>query len=188
MSGLLTARVLADHFERVTIIDRDALPDEHVNRRGVPQGRHVHVLLAGGSNALESVFPGILRELRTSGAVVLDDGDLSKGYWSFGGHVMPRSGRGKDFDPTLDGLYQASRPFLELHVRRRVAKLPNVAITIGPGEMPPVPAVGAKPGQASCTRASGASAPCGATRTTVRRCLCFPTPRPPTAPHRVRPA
>jgi flavin-dependent dehydrogenase len=43
MSGLLAARVLADHFQTVTVVDRDELPDEPVNRRGVPQGRHVHV-------------------------------------------------------------------------------------------------------------------------------------------------
>jgi 2-polyprenyl-6-methoxyphenol hydroxylase-like FAD-dependent oxidoreductase len=130
MSGLLAARVLTDHFQRVTIIDRDDLPDGPVNRRGVPQGRHVHVLLAGGSNALESFFPRILDELHTGGAVVLD-GDLSRGYWSFGGHVMPRSGRGKDYDPTRDRIYQASRPFLEFHVRRRLAELPNLTITGG---------------------------------------------------------
>jgi 2-polyprenyl-6-methoxyphenol hydroxylase-like FAD-dependent oxidoreductase len=131
MGGLLAARVLADHFRTVTVIDRDDLPDEPANRRGVPQGRHVHALLAGGSNALESFFPGILRELRTSGAVVLDDGDLSRAYSSFGGYIMPRSGRVKDFDPTRDGLYQASRPFLEFHVRRRLAMLPNVTIRGG---------------------------------------------------------
>lgn len=67
MSGLLAARVLADHFQTVTVVDRDELPDEPVNRRGVPQGRHVHALLAGGSMALETFFPGILHELRVSG-------------------------------------------------------------------------------------------------------------------------
>ena len=81
--------------------------------------------------ALETFFPGILHELRTSGAVVLDDGDLSRVYSSFGGHVMPRSGRGRTFDPTLDSSYQASRPFLEFHVRRRLAMLPGVTVKGG---------------------------------------------------------
>ena len=70
MGGLLAAAVLADHFQTVTVVDRDDLPDEPVNRRGVPQGRHVHALLGGGIQALETFFPGILHELRTSGAVV----------------------------------------------------------------------------------------------------------------------
>jgi 2-polyprenyl-6-methoxyphenol hydroxylase-like FAD-dependent oxidoreductase len=131
MGGLLAAAVLADHFQTVTVVDRDDLPDEPVNRRGVPQGRHVHALLGGGIQALETFFPGILHELRTSGAVVLDDGDLSRVYSSFSGHVMPRSGRGRTFDPTLDSSYQASRPFLEFHVRRRLTMLPNVTVKGG---------------------------------------------------------
>jgi len=49
MAGLLAARVLSDHFERVTIIERDQLIDDAEPRKGVPQGRHVHALLAGGT-------------------------------------------------------------------------------------------------------------------------------------------
>jgi glycine/D-amino acid oxidase-like deaminating enzyme len=39
MAGLLAARVLSDRFERVTIVERDRLPDGAEARRGVPQGR-----------------------------------------------------------------------------------------------------------------------------------------------------
>jgi hypothetical protein len=104
MGGLLSASVLADHFKTVTVVDRDDLPDQPVNRRGVPQGRHVHALLGGGAQALNTFFPGILQELRAGGAVVLDDGDLSRSYASFGGYVMPRVGRGKNFDPHATAL------------------------------------------------------------------------------------
>src|SRR5579862_5738472 len=52
MAGLLAARVLSDHFERVTIIERDQLIDDTQPRKGVPQGRHVHALLAGGAAIL----------------------------------------------------------------------------------------------------------------------------------------
>src|SRR6516162_1459312 len=45
MAGLATARVLADHFERVTLVERDELPDSVEHRKGVPQGRHLHGLL-----------------------------------------------------------------------------------------------------------------------------------------------
>ena len=45
MAGLLTARVLVDHFERVTLVERDALPDSAQHRKGVPQGHMLHVLL-----------------------------------------------------------------------------------------------------------------------------------------------
>ena len=72
MSGLLAARVLADFFETVTVVDRDELPDDPANRRGVPQGRHVHVLLPSGAQILDELFPGILNELVAEGAPVWD--------------------------------------------------------------------------------------------------------------------
>ena len=46
LAGLLAARVLSDHFERVTIVERDHYPDQAEFRSGVPQARHLHVLLA----------------------------------------------------------------------------------------------------------------------------------------------
>ena len=39
MGGLVAARVLADAYERVTVLDRDALPAAPAARKGVPQGR-----------------------------------------------------------------------------------------------------------------------------------------------------
>ena len=59
MAGLLASRVLSDHFERVTLIERDALPARAEQRRCVPQGRHTHGLLASGRNVLEKLFPGL---------------------------------------------------------------------------------------------------------------------------------
>ena len=58
MSGLLAARVLADFFGTVTVVERDELPDDPANRRGVPQGRHVHALLPRGAQILDELFPG----------------------------------------------------------------------------------------------------------------------------------
>ena len=46
MGGLLAARVLADFYRTVTVVERDMLPDDPVNRRGVPQGRQPHAVLA----------------------------------------------------------------------------------------------------------------------------------------------
>jgi 2-polyprenyl-6-methoxyphenol hydroxylase-like FAD-dependent oxidoreductase len=48
MTGLLAARVFADYFEQVTIVERDRFPAIGEPRRGVPQGRHTHGLLASG--------------------------------------------------------------------------------------------------------------------------------------------
>ena len=57
MAGMLAARVLAERFERVTIVERDRYPEGAENRRGVPQGRHTHGLLASGREIIERLFP-----------------------------------------------------------------------------------------------------------------------------------
>src|SRR6185369_10955124 len=66
MAGLLTARVLADHVEHITVVDRDPL-DGTGPRRGVPQGRHAHGLLAAGLRVVEELFPGTRDELIAAG-------------------------------------------------------------------------------------------------------------------------
>ena len=58
MGGLLAARVLAEFYRSVTVVERDLLPDSPVNRRGVPQGKQPHILLAGCSQILESCSLG----------------------------------------------------------------------------------------------------------------------------------
>jgi 2-polyprenyl-6-methoxyphenol hydroxylase-like FAD-dependent oxidoreductase len=72
MAGLLAARVLAEHFERVTIVERDQLPDAPEFRSGVPQARHAHVLLMRGRVILEQLFPGICRDLVSAGGLEFD--------------------------------------------------------------------------------------------------------------------
>lgn len=41
---MLSARVLADYFGQVTVVDRDTLPATPQARRGVPQWVQPHVL------------------------------------------------------------------------------------------------------------------------------------------------
>ena len=78
VGGLLVARVLADSFASVTVIERDVLPDGAATRRGAPQARHPHALLTKGGHILDQLFPGLLGELVDRGAPVWDDGDWSK--------------------------------------------------------------------------------------------------------------
>ena len=68
LGGLLAAQVLADRFERVTVVERDELPAADEPRRAVPQGRHCHTLLPSGQLCLEELLPGILGELVADGA------------------------------------------------------------------------------------------------------------------------
>jgi 2-polyprenyl-6-methoxyphenol hydroxylase-like FAD-dependent oxidoreductase len=117
MAGLLAARVLADRYERVTLVERDAFGTSAEPRRGVPQGRHTHGLLASGRQALEALLPGISMQLMAAGAV---PGDIVRDTrWFLEGACHCRFASG------LDGLLM-SRPFLEGIVRQRVRQLPNV--------------------------------------------------------------
>jgi len=116
MAGLLTARVLSEFYEHVAVVERDRLPDSPIQRKGIPQGRHLHSFLSRGCHLIEELFPGIRDELVDAGANVVDDGDLSRVYTRIGAYEMNRSE--KFADPAALVFYLASRPFVEFHVRR----------------------------------------------------------------------
>jgi 2-polyprenyl-6-methoxyphenol hydroxylase-like FAD-dependent oxidoreductase len=123
MAGLLAARVLADHYDRVTIVERDRLPVAVAQRKGVPQGRHVHGLLPSGCQVVEKLFPGLLEELVEAGGTKLDD------YTKF--HVVPDGVHRISPHVDVDPIYQPSRPFLETAVRARVRQLSTVEFREG---------------------------------------------------------
>ncbi|CAM5576343.1 NAD(P)-binding protein OS=Streptomyces tendae OX=1932 GN=GUR47_10255 PE=4 SV=1 [Streptomyces tendae] len=59
LSGMLAAAVLsAAGADEVVVVDRDELPDGPEHRRGLPQGRHAHLLMAGGLTAMEELLEG----------------------------------------------------------------------------------------------------------------------------------
>jgi 2-polyprenyl-6-methoxyphenol hydroxylase-like FAD-dependent oxidoreductase len=121
LAGLTAATALSDFFARVVVLDRDDLPPQAGSRSGVPQGKHLHVLLAGGQKALEELFPNFDRDLAAAGAVQLDAGRDTRveqpGYDPF-----PQ----RDFGMSV---YAMSRPLLEQVVRGRVERLGNVNIS-----------------------------------------------------------
>ena len=81
MAGLLAARVLSEHFDRVTLIERDRLPGRPEPGKGVPQGQHVHVLLPRDLAILESLFRNLTGELFSAGAMKVNAGrDLASYY------------------------------------------------------------------------------------------------------------
>jgi len=69
MAGLAAAKAIEPHFEKVTVFDRDSLPDAPAPRSGTPQARHTHALLPGGHSALDRMFPGIEIDLMDAGAI-----------------------------------------------------------------------------------------------------------------------
>ncbi|MGW4156817.1 FAD-dependent oxidoreductase [Micromonospora chersina] len=119
IGGLLVARVLSESYATVTVFDRDDLPAEAADRKGVPQSEHSHGLLARGRQILEELFPGLTADLTAHGAVPVDiQRDC---LWINDGHRIPRVASG------LAGLC-VSRRALEAYVRDRVRALPNVEI------------------------------------------------------------
>lgn len=125
LCGLVTARVLTERFDRVTVIDRDELPPGPEARRGVPQGRHAHGLLAAGREALEELFPGLTDALVAQGAVT---GDLQSDVRLYAdGHLLCQQPSG------MQGI-MLSRPLLEHQVRAAVLELPAVEV-MAPAEV-----------------------------------------------------
>ncbi|MCE7079480.1 NAD(P)/FAD-dependent oxidoreductase [Streptomyces sp. ST2-7A] len=121
MAGLLAARVLADTHRRVVVVDRDVIGDSTTARKGVPQGRHVHGLLARGQQILEEHFPGFTEEAVAAGIPTADLGELR---WFFNGRRLSPA-------PTGLTCVSATRPLLESRVRARVAALENVSFLEG---------------------------------------------------------
>jgi len=112
MGGLTAAQALAPHFERVVVLDSDVLRDDTADRAGVPQGRHVHLLLAGGLRALGELFPGFEHDLARAGAVPMRTGlDIRSETPAF--NPFPQRDLGIR-------AYAMSRPLVELTTRRRV--------------------------------------------------------------------
>jgi len=116
IAGLLAARVLADHAERVVVIERDAVGAATGPRLGVPQRSHLHALVPAGREWLERWLPGFTRDMRDGGAV----------FTSPGQNASYQDGRPRL--PAAHYILQASRTFLEDGIRARVLALPNVSM------------------------------------------------------------
>ncbi len=123
IAGLMAARVLSEHFARVTVVERDWLPDGPVYRKGVPQARHAHTLLPQGQMILEQQFPGLVDELLAGGAIAIDAArDIA--FFEAGAWHTPRA---RDVKVSI----ACSRPLLESAIYHRVASRANVHIMPG---------------------------------------------------------
>jgi len=119
IAGLAAARVLSDHYGSVIVLERDGLPNTSASRRGVPQGLHAHILVAAGLREFDRLLPGFRAELISAGGTAIDIG--SELYLSRYNRAWPPA-------PSEVEFVSLSRPMLELVLRKRVAKLPPVAI------------------------------------------------------------
>lgn len=117
LAGLFAARVLADAYDEVMIVDRDVLKGVETPRRGCPQGRHINGLLTGGQRVIEELYPGITEALLADGVPKGDLGGTVRWYMQ-GKQLKQRHSDMLCVGPT--------RPKLEFHVRERTQALSNV--------------------------------------------------------------
>ncbi|MFZ1753703.1 MAG: FAD-dependent monooxygenase [Caldilineaceae bacterium] len=119
MGGLITARVLSDHFAQVTILERDAVTAEPQSRKGQPQTRHLHGLLVSGLETLTRYFPDLPDALTKNGAIVADMAENM--HWYTYGGFRQRLHFGAN-------AALMSRPLLESLVRQRTLARPNISL------------------------------------------------------------
>jgi 2-polyprenyl-6-methoxyphenol hydroxylase-like FAD-dependent oxidoreductase len=117
IAGSLAARVLSGHYALVTVVDHDELAGATGPRHAIPQGHHIHALLARGQQILEELFPGFTAGLAAEGVPIGDFGTSLS--WYFNGQMIRKEETGLV-------CVAAGRPLLEDRIRRRVMELPNV--------------------------------------------------------------
>jgi 2-polyprenyl-6-methoxyphenol hydroxylase-like FAD-dependent oxidoreductase len=126
MAGLMAARVLSDHFDQVTILERDHIDDHPSVHKSIPHGNQLHVLLAGGLQSLARLFPEFTAMLTDSGAVPARVGK----EWAIflpEGKVYSLMGSLKEPRDLGYTTYNASRGLLEHCLRRIMSALKNVS-------------------------------------------------------------
>jgi 2-polyprenyl-6-methoxyphenol hydroxylase-like FAD-dependent oxidoreductase len=123
IAGMCAARVLADFYDRVTLFERDTLPDTAAHRTAVPQGRHLHLLMARGAAEFGALFPGLLDDMVAAGVPILRDTPDCI-HFGAAGHALGIPNNLRESFTT----YVPSRPHLEWQIRRHTTALPNVDI------------------------------------------------------------
>jgi hypothetical protein len=128
--------VLSDHFEQVPIIERDRLPEQVEVRKGVPQGQHVHALLAKGAVILAELFPGLFEALTRQGAIRFTPQDIrsyTMGTWNtrFPStiHIYSQSRHFEQREPMSNQMKSTT----DLHIRLQLAvssSIPSMRIQL----------------------------------------------------------
>jgi 2-polyprenyl-6-methoxyphenol hydroxylase-like FAD-dependent oxidoreductase len=126
---LLAAQALAGRFECVTILERYSYPPDSDSvspappaRRGVPQSRCLHLLMAAGAAAFDDLVPGWREDLVALGARPFDASADALVRFSSG--WLPRT-------PSGITTYACSRALLESVLRRRLTGKSTVHVREG---------------------------------------------------------
>jgi 2-polyprenyl-6-methoxyphenol hydroxylase-like FAD-dependent oxidoreductase len=130
VAGMMSARMLADYFDQVTICERDQVEDRPTLHKSVPQGNHLHALLQGGQLVMSSLYPNFAEELERAGGV----------RWRLGTDLAFYFPDGKAYNITGSvrvphdlGMvaHSQSRGLLEYVIRRLTVATPNVKFLSG---------------------------------------------------------
>lgn len=119
IAGLLTGRVLSDHFDEVVLLEKSSLSAGSGPRKAVPQGNHVHMILTPTYRALQQLLPGLVDDLVSNGASVFDAGTDAR-VLIFGKALA----NGQTSQPIIG----STRPFFEHHLRQRVGSIEGLEI------------------------------------------------------------
>ncbi len=117
IAGLLAARVLSDHFDRVTIVEKERLASDGEVRHAAPQGAHAHGMLARGLEIIEGLIPGFTADLAQRGATLIGANDVG---------IYIAGWRKPHANPLK--VLVATRPFIEWGLVRYVRAVPNIAV------------------------------------------------------------
>lgn len=122
IAGMATARVLADQYDRVIVLEKDQVHRRMEGRPGAAQGWHLHHLLIAGQRQLETVFPGIIGDMERAGAFRVDMGEQYR--------IMLAGSWKKPVQSNIE-IICAGRPLLEWCVRRRLDDEPRIEYRYG---------------------------------------------------------
>jgi 2-polyprenyl-6-methoxyphenol hydroxylase-like FAD-dependent oxidoreductase len=117
IGGSAAAAALAQHFQRVVVVERDVLPDGPELRKGAPHAHQYHVLTVGGRQALEDLLPGFTDGAIAAGALSVDPGLAINNGLKVG--WLPKVTTGLQ-------MLLGTRYFLEHQLRTRVSSISNV--------------------------------------------------------------
>lgn len=127
LAGMLAAAGLSTVADEVVVLERDDLPDGPEHRKGLPQGRHAHLLMAGGLAAMEDLVPGVSmrKHLLAAGAHEISIGSgmvalTPEGWFRRWRHAGPQ-------------MLTCSRALLDWAVRGAV--LANTGVTVRKGQV-----------------------------------------------------
>src|SRR6266851_5548772 len=69
LAGLMTARVLADHFQSVTMLERDHIESSPAVHKSIAQGYHVHGCWSAHKERCCRFYPNLFANMEKLGSV-----------------------------------------------------------------------------------------------------------------------